>query len=43
MAYCTNCGKETEWTSKSGFCKEYAEKVLKEKRASTSKTKPSVI
>lgn len=40
MAYCTNCGKETEWTSKSGFCKECAEKVLKEKRSSTSKTKP---
>ncbi len=29
MAYCTNCGKETDWVSKSGFCKECARNVLK--------------
>lgn len=28
MAYCTGCGKETEWTSKSGYCKECATAVL---------------
>lgn len=29
MAYCINCGKETDWTSKSGYCKECAEAELK--------------
>lgn len=40
MAYCTNCGKETDWTSKSGYCKECAEKALKERQKLASKTKP---
>ncbi len=32
MPYCTRCGKETEWTSKSGYCKECAADVLKSRR-----------
>lgn len=28
MAFCTRCGKETDWTSKSGYCKECARVVL---------------
>lgn len=40
MAYCTNCGKETEWTSKSGFCKECAENALKAQKASASAPVP---
>lgn len=32
MPYCTRCGKETEWTSKSGYCKDCAAEVLKSRR-----------
>lgn len=32
MPYCTNCGKLTTWTSKSGYCKKCAEKILKERK-----------
>lgn len=34
MPYCTNCGKETEWVSKSGYCKECAETALDQKNGS---------
>lgn len=40
MAYCTSCGRETEWTSKSGCCLECARAVLKvrEEQAKTAKS-----
>lgn len=40
MAYCTNCGKETDWTSKSGYCKECAENVLKAQKAASNTSAP---
>ena len=37
MPYCTRCGKETEWTSKSGYCKNCAADVLKARQQSRPK------
>jgi hypothetical protein len=37
MSYCTRCGKETEWTSKSGYCKNCAADVLKTRQQSRPK------
>lgn len=39
MAYCTNCGKETDWTSKSGYCKKCAERILKARKADAKRAK----
>ena len=38
MAYCKNCGRETEWTSKSGYCKECAERILREREGKPPKS-----
>lgn len=35
MAYCTNCGKETDWASRSGYCRECAEEALRGKNLQT--------
>lgn len=32
MAYCTSCGRETDWTSKSGYCKKCAQAALDERK-----------
>lgn len=42
MAYCKNCGKETEWISKSGYCKECAEQILREREGKPPKAKKPI-
>ncbi len=39
MAYCKNCGKETDWLSKSGYCKDCAERILREREGKPPKAK----
>lgn len=33
MAYCTNCGKETDWASESGYCRECTAQVPDEEKS----------
>lgn len=42
MAYCKNCGKETDWLSKSGYCKDCAEQILREREGKPPKAKKPI-
>ena len=42
MAYCKNCGKETDWLSKSGYCKDCAEQILREREGKPPKEKKPI-
>lgn len=42
MAYCKNCGKETDWLSKSGYCKECAEQIQREREGKPPKAKKPI-
>lgn len=42
MAYCKNCGKETDWLSKSGYCKDCAERILREREGKPPKAKKPI-
>lgn len=42
MAYCKNCGKETDWLSKSGYCKDCAEQILRECEGKPPKAKKPI-
>lgn len=42
MAYCKNCGKETDWLSKSGYCKDCTEQILREREGKPSKAKKPI-
>ena len=42
MAYCENCGKETDWLSKSGYCKDCAEQILREREGKPPKAKKPI-
>ena len=42
MAYCENCGKETDWLSKSGYCKDCAGQILREREGKPPKAKKPI-
>ena len=42
MAYCENCGKETDWLSKSGYCKGCAGQILREREGKPPKAKKPI-
>ncbi len=42
MAYCKKCGKETDWLSKSGYCKDCAEQILREREGKPPKAKKPI-